>query len=202
MTIQSLAWVLEQPVPGTAKLVLMALGNHADHTNGYVHFDAATIAREATIEVRSLWRYLGALERNGYLAKDEHRAGAEKRNYWLGFDRDVTRPWSWSADEQVEADETSAPPATSDAPTAFRPVEQAKARAAVEAPSAAQGLGVPIIDGSRAAKEWADYLRARGQIPPFVMAIKTADGKDARGFYMPSLFPPADDGIESLEGAA
>jgi hypothetical protein len=201
MTIQALAWAIEQPLPGPSKLVLMALSNHADHTNGFVHFDASTISREASIEARSLWRYLGALERNGYLAKDQHKAGdTGKREYWLVLDRDPALAWSWSA--QDGADDplatSSASSAPSEAPRSFRRAEQDKARE-VAAPQ--PNPGVPIIENSKAYHAWCGHLRDRKQVTPFIQAIQV-DGKWLRGFYMPTLFPPREQQIENLDGAA
>jgi hypothetical protein len=182
----------------------MALSNHADHTTGYCHFDAALISREASIEVRSLWRYLGALERNGYLAKDERKPGdTSKREYWLVLDRDPALGWSWTAHDQSadDAPEDAAPTAPSEAPKSFRRAEQNKAREAATAPPSDQPDGVPIIEGSKAYHAWCGHLRDRRMVAPFVRAI-SVDGKWLRGFYMPTLFPPRQDRIEDLEGAA
>jgi helix-turn-helix protein len=205
VTVQALAWAIEQGLPGPSKLVLIALSNHADHTNGYCHFDATTISCEASIEVRSLWRYLGALERNGYLAKDERKPGdTSKREYWLVLDRDPALGWSWSATDQSADDDApalsteSSGSATSQAPKSFRRAEQDKAR---EVPAAATSPGIPIIEGSKAYVAWCAHLRDRKLVAPFVQAIQV-DGKWLRGFYMPTLFPPRGDQIENLEGAA
>jgi hypothetical protein len=209
MTAQALAWTLDQPVPGTAKLVLIGLGNHADHTTGFVHFDAPTVAALAVIGVPSLWRYLGALERNGFLAKDDRKsADGDRRDYWLMLDRDPALPWSWSAQEtqddasaddepqDVEVADSVVPPpkpsAPSAAPNAFRRDRQDKARNEIKAAEPVPPAGqFPVIEGSKAFEAWTKHLREHKRVMPFTQAV-LADGKYRRGVYMPSLFPPAE----------
>lgn len=195
MTIQALAWALDQPIPGNAKLALLALANHADHTTGYVHFDLPTISREASIQERSLWRYFGALERNGYLTRDVRKSrGTEVRELRLALDRDPSIGWTWGAqDGEPEGAEPPAAPeprAPSTAPVGFRPRE-------APTPPAPETQGIPVLEGSKAAEMWLRYLRDRRKTAPFVMSM-IIDGKERRGFYMPTLFPPDD----NIEGAA
>jgi hypothetical protein len=198
MTIQSLAWAMEAPVPGTAKLVLLALANHANYVDGFVNFDAPTVAREASIQISGLWRYLGALERNGYLAKDERKtAEGERRDYWLLLDRETSAPWAWSAHDGVEHpdDADAAAPVSSrqTAPKSFMGQHQVEARKQAAAQDEAhRSQGVPIIEGSKAFHAWCGHLRARRQITPFIQTI-IVNGKELRGFYRPTLFPPADE---------
>lgn len=209
MTIQSVAWAIEQQVPGNAGRVLIALANHSDHSTGHVDFDPPTIAREAAMQVASLWRYLGALERNGFLAKDERKPGdTDKREYWLILDRDPAVPWSWSAQDGSEraddahaAEPTGPATARSYAPAGFSRDRQAEGRKAATALPPDRPPGhVPVIEGSKAFNAWCAHLRARKQLTPFVRAI-LVDDKWCRGFYMPTLFPPAEQ-IDDIEGAA
>jgi hypothetical protein len=214
VTIQALAWAMDQAPPGTAKLVLQALANHADHTNGYVHFDAPTIAQEASIQVVSLWRYLGALERNGYLEKDERKPGdTDKRDYWLVLDRNPALPWSWSAQDIPESSDVAASevapahatPSSANqiSPRGFSRDRQTQARkAASDADAAARTNGVPVIEGSKAFLAWCAYLRRQRQVIPFTMSIQVDDGKWARGFYRPTLFPPRQDESQTVEDVA
>jgi hypothetical protein len=202
MTIQSLAWAIEQPVPGTAKLVLYALANRACHINGFVHFDAGTIAHEASIQISGLWRYLGALERNGYLSKDERKtAEGEKRDYWLVLDRDNPASWAWgqSAEDRLRrGDQESATPRPS---KSFRREHQDQVRKNnIEEDAAHSAQGVPIIEGSKAFHAWCGHLRNHNQLVPFIQAINV-NGKWLRGFYRPTLFPLKEQNEENNEVA-
>lgn len=116
MSIQAVAWALDQDVPGRPKLVLVAVANHANHTDGYCWLRADTIGREASCSVRSVWRFVAALERNGYIRKAPSRGndGRQRANdYWLMFNR-ADAPWDsgrnvddWN-DEQDEQEENGA----------------------------------------------------------------------------------------------
>lgn len=203
MTMQASAWAIEQPLPGEAKLVLLALANHADHTSGECRFDAATISRESSVPEASLPRYLGALRRNGYLARVDTKDG---RKYWLQFDHDDARAWAWSADDP-EGDDAPAQSERRTAlvggvkPSAFRPTRQAEQRDEISAAQASSAAhGVPIIENSDAFKAWCNDFRRRGQVTPFVRFINLSDGSTRRGFTMPTLFPRADP-VEKSEAA-
>jgi hypothetical protein len=107
MSIQAVAWALEQDIPGTAKLVLVSLANHADHTNGHCWPAAETIAREASTSLRSVYRYVGALRRNGYVRALNRRGndGKQRANdYWLLFDR-ASAAWNWAEAESEGSDD-------------------------------------------------------------------------------------------------
>jgi hypothetical protein len=216
MTIQAYAWAMDQPVPGNAFRVLLALANHTDHTTGQVHFDATTISVEALIQAPSLPRYLSALERNGYLSKDELKSPeGDRRDYWLVLDRDSAQPWSWSAQDassdddgdaqDVEQTDSDVPrpkrSTTSATPKAFRRARQVEVRNELKAAEPVPPAGqFPVIEGSRNFFAWNDHYRRVGRIPPFVMAI-VANGKPARGYYAPSMFPPAEQ-TQNLEEMA
>jgi Helix-turn-helix domain len=204
MTIQAFAWAFDQRLTGNAKLVLLALANHADHTTGHCDVDPATLAREASIRESSLWRYLGALERNGYLARDVKRTSeGERRDYWLRLDRDPLLPWAWDAQDDDKPDdagaETPRPTITESPPTAFRRAEQDALRQEIvdkPDPNRPDGL-VPVIEGSRAYKAWCDDFRSRRKIPPFVRTIVVGN-REHRGFFMPTLFP-VDTSLEEIK---
>lgn len=95
-----MGWALDQPdIPGRPKLVLVAIANHADHTDGYCWLKAETIAREASCTPRSVFRFIGALVRNGYLRRAPRRGadGKQRANdYWILFNRE-DRTWDWKA---------------------------------------------------------------------------------------------------------
>lgn len=100
MSNQALTWAFDQDgLPCKAKFVLVALANHADHTNGYCWLKIETIAQETAIPARSLFRYIGALIRNGYLRREKKRGadGKQRANdYWLLFNR-LDAAWDWGA---------------------------------------------------------------------------------------------------------
>src|SRR4029077_9858140 len=117
MSIQAVAWALEQDFTGetpkgrmvsahAAKLVLIALANHADHISGHCWPSTETIAREASCTVRSVYRLISALARNGFIEVRKVR-GADGRqranNYWLLFDR-APAPWQYFNRESEDDD--------------------------------------------------------------------------------------------------
>jgi len=113
VSIQAVAWALEQDLPARPKLVLVSIANHADHTNGYCWLKAETIAAEAACTVRSVYRFVGGLRRNGYLRRAPRKGadGKQRANdYWLLFDR-AEAPWDWGAsteDDDINAVDESA----------------------------------------------------------------------------------------------
>jgi hypothetical protein len=117
MSIQAVAWALEQEFSYTtpkgrqtsahgAKLVLISLANHADHTSGHCWPSSETIARESSCNVRSVYRLIAALERNGFIDVKRVRGGSGKQrsnNYWIRFDR---TPALWQFFEEEEDDQS------------------------------------------------------------------------------------------------
>lgn len=98
MSNQALTWVLDdEDLPQGPKMVMVAIANHADHTDGYCWLKAATIAREAACTERSVYRVIAALIRNGYLryVKKKGADGKQRANdYWILLDRKPA-PWAW-----------------------------------------------------------------------------------------------------------
>lgn len=115
MSIQAVAWALEQDLPQGPKLVLVSIANHADHTTGYCWLKAETIAQEASCSPRSVWRYVGGLVRNGYIRKAQRKGehGKQRANdYWLMFGRE-SKEWDWLMQlEGAEQDEVEIGPET------------------------------------------------------------------------------------------
>lgn len=192
MSTQALGWAIDQQIPGVSKLVLISLANHCDPTTGQVRFHAPQHAAEASIAERSLWRYLGALERNGYLAKDLKRAAdGEQREYWLALDRDPAIGWSWDAQDGERPEDMSAPHASS-AVSGFRRAEQDAARKVnAEAQAAEKREKVGVLENSDAHRAWVRFNRAHGKPSPFIYTI-IVNGQERRGFEMPTLFPPGE----------
>lgn len=107
MSIQAVAWALEQEMPARPKLVLVSIANHADHRTGYCWLKAETIADEASCSPRGVFNFIGDLIRNGYLRKAIRRGedGKQRANdYWILFDR---QPVAWNASApEIDDDET------------------------------------------------------------------------------------------------
>lgn len=96
MSIQAVAWALEQKIPAGPKLVLVALANHADHSTGLCWPSTALVAHEASCSVRAVYRFVADLTRNGYVMVQKKRGRDGKQrsnNYWLLFDR-AEAEWS------------------------------------------------------------------------------------------------------------
>jgi hypothetical protein len=111
MSIQAVAWALEQQLPAAAKLVLVSIANHADHEDGYCYLRAETIGREASCTPRHAQRVVAALVRNGFLRKRIRRGadGKQRANdYWILFDGARSETWSWRALGDSEADTDAA----------------------------------------------------------------------------------------------
>lgn len=98
MSIQAVAWALEQELPARPKLVLVSIANHANHVDGYCWLRAETVAVEASTTPRSVYRFVAALERNGYLRRERKRGADGKQratDYWLLLDRPMAGLWTW-----------------------------------------------------------------------------------------------------------
>lgn len=108
MSIQAVAWALEQDLPARPKLVLVSIANHANHVDGYCWLKAETIAREAACTPRSIYNYVGMLVRNGFIRKSRRKGedGKQRANdYWMLFDREE-KPWDASASlDESEGDD-------------------------------------------------------------------------------------------------
>jgi len=68
MSIQAVAWALDQDIRDPlAKLILISLGNHADHSTGFCWPPMRLIAKEASCDRRSVIRKLPWLVDTGYI---------------------------------------------------------------------------------------------------------------------------------------
>ena len=132
MSIQAVSWALDQDLPARPKLVLISIANHANHTDGYCWLKAETIAAEAACTPRSVYRFVGALIRNGYLKKSPKKGddGKQRANdYWMLFNRDDAA-WDWGAGLGDDRDTDDAPEAD---PEVAQEVEVEAASSVVEA---------------------------------------------------------------------
>lgn len=113
MSIQAVGWAFDQPIPSRAKLLLVALANHADHTSGYCWPSVETLMRETSMSRRAVFGYLGALRRNGYLdIKTAHGKDGRQRsnNYWILFDREPAEWLHLKKGEEEDPEENSSTP--------------------------------------------------------------------------------------------
>jgi hypothetical protein len=105
MSIQAVAWALGQKIPGTNKLVLIALANYADEETGHCWPSVEKIAHQASCSPRSVHSYIGALRRNGFLdvRSGRSKAGRVRTNdYWLLMDRPRV---PWDATKGIKSDD-------------------------------------------------------------------------------------------------
>lgn len=195
MTIQALAWAIDQQLPHKPKLVLMALANHADHSNGKVDFVPSTIAWESSTPQGSIWRFLGALERNGFLSHDQRGETAEEREYWLLIDRNPSLPWSWGAEGSNEED-SAGPFEQAETPSIAvqkfdRSKQTEKRVAAAKAIEDAKPKDVFVIEGTPAFEAWSAWKTIDKGYPWRLAGAKQiVDGKLRYGWRFPTLFPP------------
>lgn len=188
MSLQALAWALEQDLPAGPKLMLIALANRADPTTGRCSYDSVVLAREAVLHRNSIGRYLEALVRNGYLRKQS----APERVYYLALDRVAGhwQEWTWHRGEgefhvkQDDGDDHGEPESR---PIGFSPEAQkaeiAAGTASAEAAKAAQRFFV--IRHTPAWDAWCAYHKR-----DFPTTVAMIDGKSREGWWFPSLFPP------------
>lgn len=187
MSIQAVAWVLSQPgedLPGTARLVMISLANHADHKSGHCWPSYETIAKEAGCHERTVGRYLGALRRNGFidLRQTVRKDGKFRSNdYWILFDR---KPGQWryydrepasSDDENTVADlpqdnladgqiETTLHE-ESDGPSATGVRPHIELEPSVSEPSAPVGFDAQARADEQAKLQAAEEARRRKRLP-------------------------------------
>lgn len=194
MTIQALAWAIDQQLPHKPKLVLMALANHADHMTGKVDFLPSTISWESCTPQGSIWRFLGALERNGFLSHDQRGESAEDRDYYLLINRNPALPWSWEASTE-DGEEPASAAAPEQAPPVvptFDPSKQAEMRtASVKAIADSKPKLVFVSEGTPAFEAWKAF-KSREKGHPWNLTTRAIiDGKLRTGWWFPTLFPAA-----------
>jgi hypothetical protein len=117
MSIQAVAWALEQDLPARPKLVLVSIANHANHVDGYCWLKAETIAKEAACTPRSIYNFVGALIRNGFIRKALRKGDDGKQratDYWILFDREEKE---WAHDAHLESNEADDDPSEIDPST-------------------------------------------------------------------------------------
>ena len=88
MSVQALAWALDQPIDSHgAKLLLITLANYADE-RGHAWPGQSTLASHVRADRKSIIRWLQALERDGYLSVERRGgegAGRKPNRYRLAL---------------------------------------------------------------------------------------------------------------------
>lgn len=114
MSVEAVGWAFRQRVPPKPKVVLLALADQTDEVTGAVCYgktDMKALASKASIGERSVYRYIAALIRNGYVLKASGKAEGRASEYWLCLDRvraESMKDWSWKDGQaDVSDDEES-----------------------------------------------------------------------------------------------
>ena len=100
MSVAAQKWAWDQNVPPKAKLVLVTFADQADARTGHVCYqrtDAEFLAEKCGMPERTMYRWIAALIRNGYLLRESGRGKKDGSAYWLRLDRETTllAEWSW-----------------------------------------------------------------------------------------------------------
>lgn len=112
MSVAAQSWAWSQKVPIKPKFVLVSLADQACELTGRVVYqktDAKFLAEKCGVAERSLYRYIGALIRNGYVVRESGKERGRASEYWLCLDRrpasDI-KEFQWTAaDDRDDADD-------------------------------------------------------------------------------------------------
>jgi hypothetical protein len=79
MSIQAVAWALDQDIRDPyAKLILISLGNHTDHSTGFCYPTMRLIGKEASCDRRTVIRKLPWLADSRYIRIIPDRQGKQR----------------------------------------------------------------------------------------------------------------------------
>lgn len=110
MTVAAMSWVFKQNLPPPSKLLLLSLADQADDETGRVCYgrtDIDHIGRKASLPRRSVFRHIGALILNGYMAKESGATKGAPNTYWLQLDRAATPLEDWTWYEEPDREDNS-----------------------------------------------------------------------------------------------
>jgi hypothetical protein len=191
VSIQAVAWALEQDIPARPKLVLVSIANHADHRTGYCWLKAETIAEEASCSPRAVFNFVGDLIRNGYLRKELRRGDDGKQrasDYWIMFDREQTE---WFSTKDAPADEEPATSSEPDARGACGENDETLPADGPELPACASGPHAPVC------------MQKDSEEPSKTNPEKRAREVDfaapPRSYKPPPIAPPAEQGATQAD---
>ena len=92
MSLDLMSWAFKQPVDPGAKLVLLALADHANGQTGLCIPGQKLLAEQCSMSVRTVQRHLITLEDGGYVRREARMRGAGRGRtsdrYYLGEQRD------------------------------------------------------------------------------------------------------------------
>lgn len=104
MSFQAQNWAVAQVIKNRSKFLLVMLANHADPDTGHCWPSIELLMRETCYSRSSIYSFLAALRRNGYISMRKSRTHGRSHDFWLHFDR-VEAPWIEAADNNP-CDET------------------------------------------------------------------------------------------------
>lgn len=233
-----MGWAFRQKVPPIPKMVLLALADQTDETTGRVCYgktDIKHIAAKASVGARSVYRYIGALIRNGYMLRESGKEKGKPSTYWLCLDRPLAKDiaeFQWvrnesDADQEIDdMPDRHTPYNTFESPTVADPLCQQVAdqdsldrpknisvRARESEPLPPSGFSRQaqdlernrfqakqqetqpksyfVIEGTRAWEAWLKVKRKETGVSCWNLTTTAIiDGKQRRGWWFPSLFPP------------
>lgn len=108
MSVAAQTWAWAQKVPIKPKFVLVTLADQTDDRTGkvcYQRTDAKYLAEKCGVPERSLYRYLGALIRNGYVTRKSGQKKGAASEYWLVLDRasaEDLNEFQWTAADDAD----------------------------------------------------------------------------------------------------
>ena len=152
MSLEAITWAFRQDIPGTAKLVLLALANRADDETGQCWPGVTRIAKDASCSTRSAQVHIAALARNGFIEIQRVYAstnGRQRSNrYWILFDR-VPAPWKSVKHEKIDENLDVEGEGADSAPYTFtRDEESGGGNTNPDSPPPVQPDSSPIIEPS------------------------------------------------------
>lgn len=96
MSIHLMSWAFDQPVDPAAKLVLLALADHANGQSGLCIPGQKSLAAQCSMSVRTVQRHLSTLEEAGLISREPRMRGEGRGRtsdrYYLGDQHDKSGP--------------------------------------------------------------------------------------------------------------
>lgn len=113
MSFQAQNWAVKQVMKSRVKFVLIMLANHADPNTGHCWPSIDCLMQETCCSRASIYAFLGALRRNGYITMRKSKQPGRSHDFWLHYDREDA-PWIKSKDNNPVDDEGDSADETQD----------------------------------------------------------------------------------------